>query len=215
MRARRARPATRPGRQAGWPPRRACSSPLLGPLRGFARAALDDPALVGTHVRKVGGVEGANLDELFRQSLGAAERPVRVDELDPLPTIPLIRLEDRTNLDLDARLLADLTGERVLEPLAGREEASEETPLRRAETVARQDHVAVRIDTETDDPDEEPSLCAVEDAPLPPARKRVVEDSQQAEQHRGNSTAPLSAQPLFHVLSAQPPSARRRVSSRR
>src|SRR5437867_479490 len=185
------------------------------PLRGLRGAPFYDPALVRAHVGKVGRVEGADLDELVRQPLCAPDGPVRVDELDPLPAVSLVRLEDRANFDLDPRLLANLAGERVLEALAWGEEPAEETPFRRAETMACQDHVTVRVDPEPDDADKEPRLGAVEDAPLPADRERVVEKSQQAEEHRRNSTALLSARLLFHVPSAPAPSAPRRASSHR
>src|SRR5256885_11050682 len=148
------------------------------PLRRLARPALDDPALIGAHVRKIGGVEGADLDELFRQTLGAAKRPICVDELDALPAKALIRLEDRTDFDLDPRLLPDLAGERVLEPLAGREKAAKEAPLRRAETMSRQDHMAARVDPEPHHADEESRLGAIQDAALPADGKRVVQEGQ-------------------------------------
>src|SRR5207247_8230648 len=105
----------------------------------------DDPALVRADVRKIGRVEGAELDQLARQPLDASDRPVRVHDLDALPAIALICFEDRPDLDVDTGLLADLSRQRLFQPLARREEPTQETPLRRAKAMARQHHVAVRI----------------------------------------------------------------------
>src|SRR5438876_5831505 len=90
------------------------------PLRRSGGTPFDDPALVGAYVRQIGRVEGAELDELAREPLQSADGPVGVHDLDPLPAVTLVRFEDRTDLDLDAGLLANLARESVLEPLASR-----------------------------------------------------------------------------------------------
>ena len=100
-----------------------------------------------------------------------------------MPAVSLVRFEDRTDLDLDAGLLANFARECVFEPLASRQESSEETPLRRAEAMARQDHVTVGIDPEAHDAHEEPRLGAVEDAPLPAHGKGVIEKGESTEEH--------------------------------
>src|SRR5437867_9410225 len=105
------------------------------PLRGLCGAPFDDPALVRAHVGKVGRVEGADLDELVRQPLCPPDGPVRVDELDPLPAVSLVRLEDRANFDLEPSLPAPPAIQPVLEALAWGEEPAEKTPFRRAETM--------------------------------------------------------------------------------
>src|SRR5207237_837040 len=88
-------------------------------------------------------VEGAELDKFARQPLDASDRPVRVHDLDALPAIALICFEDRPDLDVDTGLLADLSRQRLFQPLTRREEPTQESPLRRAKAMARQDHVAV------------------------------------------------------------------------
>jgi len=95
------------------------------------RAALDDPTLVRADVGQVARLEGSYLQELVRQALGAGERSIGVHQLDALPSIALVRLEDRPDLDLYPRLLPDLAGERVfarlrqLARLIGREPVME------------------------------------------------------------------------------------------
>ena len=86
---------------------------------------LDQAALIGAHVRKLGGVERPELDDLARKALEATRRPVGVDELDMPPAKALVRLEDRPDLDLEPGLLADLSGKRIVESLSGREKAAE------------------------------------------------------------------------------------------
>src|SRR5206468_10268332 len=152
-------------------------------LRRSGRAPFDDPALVGAHVREIGGVEGAQFDELAREPLHAADGPVGVNDLDPLPAVTLVRLEDRTDLDLDTGLLANFARESVFEPLASRKEYSEDAPLRRAAAMACQDHLTVGIDPEADDAHKEPRLGAVEDTPLPPDGKGVIEKGESTEEH--------------------------------
>src|SRR5438094_5086092 len=106
----------------------------------------DDPALVRADVRKIRRVEGAELDELARQPLDASDRPVRVHDLDALPAIALICFEDRPDLDVDTGLLADLSPEPLFQPLARREERTQETPLRHAKAMARQAPLPASID---------------------------------------------------------------------
>jgi len=177
----------------------------LCPLRGLCGAALDNPALVRAYVREIGRVERTELDELLRQPLSAAHRSVGVDELDPLPAITLVCLEDRTDLDLDPCLLANLAGERVLQSFAGREKAAEETPLGCTESVTRQDHVATRVYAEAHHADEEPRLRAIQEAPLPTDRKRIEERRENAKKHAPTLRPPLplpAAAPAF--ADAQP-----------
>src|SRR5207237_8003251 len=111
-------------------------------------------------------------------------RTLGVGQPPPLPPTALARLEDRPDLDLEPGFLAHLSRERVLEALARGEEAAEKSPLRRTEAMAREEHPSLRIDAETDDPDEESRLRPVEDAPLPADGERDVEGREQAHAHR-------------------------------
>src|SRR5947207_5370480 len=92
-------------------------------------------------------------------------------------------LEQRADVDREPRFLAHLARERILDALAGVQVATEETPLRRAEAVAREDHGAARIDAEPDDPDQEPRLRAVEDPPLPADREPIEDERERAHEH--------------------------------
>jgi len=157
----------------------------------------DDPALVRADVRKIRRVEGAELDELARQPLNASDRPVRIHDLDALPAIALICFEDRPDLDVDTGLLADLSRQRLFQPLARREEATQESPLRGTKAMARQDHVAVWIDAKPNDTDEKSRLRAVQDAPLPAHGKGVIEKGEEPKEH-GDRLCSLATDGRLH-----------------
>ena len=144
----------------------------------MCRATLDDPALIGADVWEIGRVECVKLEQLLGQPLATADRTVGVDDLDALPAVALIRFQDRPDFDLESGLFADLSRERILQSLARRQKPPEETPFGRPEAVAREDHMATRIDPETHDADEKSRLGTVEDAPLPPDGEGVVEDGE-------------------------------------
>ena len=145
---------------------------------------LDEPALVRAHVRQVGGIERPQLQKLVGERLAAADDAIGEDELDPLPAVTGHDLEERPNLDLQPRLLADLARERVLHPLTLLEKTAEESPLRGAEAVPRQEHATLGIDANPDDADEEAVVRGGEESPLPADGERVEDDRERAHEHR-------------------------------
>src|SRR3989442_14582976 len=122
---------------------------------------LDHPALIRANVRKIGRIERAELDDLLGEALHAARRPVCVDQLDAPPAVPGARLEDRADLDFEARLFEDLTRHRILDPFAGVEKSTEAAPFRRPEAVPREEHAPVRIHSKSDDATEEDMVRSV------------------------------------------------------
>src|SRR5258705_13746634 len=151
---------------------------------------LDQPALVGAHVGKLVRWEAAQLEDLAGKRRRPAADAVGEHDLDALPPVPGNDLEHRPDFHDEAGLLADLARERVLDPLARMQEASEEPPLRRAETVPREENLARLVDTEPGDADKEAIVRGGHEAPLPANGERVEHHGQEAHEHRDAKPSP-------------------------
>lgn len=144
----------------------------------------DQATLVRAHFGQGIWSEATQLLDLAGEDGRPGRHAVREDDLDTLPAMTGDDLEDRPDLDDEAGLLEDLARERILDPLARMQKASEESPLRGSEAVTREEDVALLVHSEAGDTDEEAVVRGRHEAPLPPHGERVEKGCQETHEHR-------------------------------
>lgn len=145
---------------------------------------LDQPALIGPHLGQGLRVEAPELFDLTGEGGRSAGHAIREDDLDTLPAVTRDDLEDRPDFDDEARFLQDLPREGILDPLARMQKAAEESPLRRAEAVPREQDLALLVHSESCDADEEAIVRGRHETSLPSDGERVEDRRQKTHEHR-------------------------------